>query len=152
MFENSLAHQHNLTVQGGNQHGHFLASLNILDNNGIVKGNKDVYKRLTGQINADYNITPWLNISSNTSFEKWKTKGVTKGYGSLLNSVVSIDPLTPAYVNNVDDLGIGVKDALNAGQPVPTDPDHNNDWYGTSKYVEDATGNPLLPSPLPISA
>ena len=143
VFENSLAHQHNLTVQGGNQHGHFLASLNILDNNGIVKGNKDVYKRFTGQINADYNITPWLNVSSNTSFEKWKTKGVTKGYGSLLNSVVSIDPLTPAYVNNVDDLGIGVKDALNAGQPVPTDPDHNNDWYGTSKYVEDATGNPL---------
>src|SRR5574344_759849 len=104
VFENSLAHQHSITLQGGNQNGHFLASLNILNNNGIVKGDKDVYKRLTGQLNAAYNITTWLNITSNTSFEKWKTKGVTKGYGSLLNSVVSIDPLTPAYISNYDDL------------------------------------------------
>ena len=143
VFENSLAQQHSITFQGGNDKGHFLASLNILNNNGIVKGDKDVYKRFTGQINADYNITPWLNITSNTSFEKWKTKGVTKGYGSLLNSVVSIDPLTPAYISNYDDLAPLMQAQVDAGGPVPTDPNHNNDWYGTSKYIEDATGNPL---------
>ncbi len=143
VFEHSLAHQHSLTVQASNGKGRFLASLNILNNDGIVKGNKDTYKRFTGQINADYDIYKWLNISTNTSFEKWKTKGVTKGYGSLLNSVVSIDPLTPAYISNVDDLAPGMKSQVEAGGPVPTDPDHNNDYYGTSKYVEEATGNPL---------
>ncbi len=143
VFENSLAHQHSLTVQASNGKGRFLASLNILDNDGIVKGNKDTYKRFTGQINADYDIYKWLNVSTNTSFEKWKTKGVTKGYGSLLNSVVSIDPLTPAYISNVDDLAPNMKAQVVAGGPVMRDPDHNNDYYGTSKYIEDATGNPL---------
>lgn len=142
-FENSLAHQHSLTVQASNGKGRFLASLNILNNNGIVKGDKDTYKRFTGQINADYDIYKWLNVTTNTSFEKWKTQGVTKGYGSLLNSVVSIDPLTPAYISNVNDLAPGMRAQVEAGGPVPTDPNHNNDYYGTSKYVEDATGNPL---------
>ena len=143
VFESSLAHQHSLTVQASNGKGRFLASLNILSNDGIVKGSKDTYKRFTGQINADYDIYKWLNVTTNTSFEKYKTKGVTKGYGSLLNSVVSIDPLTPAYISDVNDLPDGMKRAIAAGKPVPTASNHNNDYYGTSKYVEDATGNPL---------
>lgn len=143
VFETSLAHQHSLTVQASNGKGRFLASLNILNNDGIVKGSKDTYKRFTGQINADYDIYKWLNVTTNNSFEKYKTKGVTKGYGSLLNSVVSIDPLTPAYISNVDDLAPGMKAQVEAGGAVPTDPDHNNDYYGTSKYVDEATGNPL---------
>ncbi len=143
VFENSLAHQHSLTVQASNGKGRFLASLNILNNDGIVKGNNDTYKRFTGQINADYDVYKWLNITTNTSFEKWKTKGVTKGYGSILNSVVSIDPLTPAYYSNVNDLAPAMKSALEAGKAVMRDPSHNNDYYATSKYIEDATGNPL---------
>lgn len=143
VFENSLAHQHSLTLQASNGKGRFLASLNILNNDGIVKGSKDTYKRFTGQINADYDIYKWLNVTTNTSFEKYKTKGVTRGYGSLLNSVVSIDPLTPAYISNVEDLAPGMKAQVEAGGPVPRDPSHNNDYYGTSKYVDDATGNPL---------
>ena len=143
VFESSLAHQHSLTVQASNGKGRFLASLNILSNDGIVKGSKDTYKRFTGQINADYDIYKWLNVTTNTSFEKYKTKGVTKGYGSLLNSVVSIDPLTPAYISDVNDLPDAMKRAIAAGKPVPTASNHNNDYYGTSKYVEDATGNPL---------
>ena len=143
VFENSLAHQHSLTVQASNGKGRFLASLNILNNNGIVKGDQDTYKRFTGQINADYDIYKWFNISTNTSFEKYKTKGVTKGYGSILNSVVSIDPLTPAYISDVADLAPGMRAQVEAGGPVLRDPSHNNDYYGTSKYVEDATGNPL---------
>ena len=143
VFENSLAHQHSLTVQASNGKGRFLASLNILNNDGIVKGNNDTYKRFTGQINADYDVYKWLNITTNTSFEKWKTKGVTKGYGSILNSVVSIDPLTPAYYSNVDDLAPAMMAALKAGKAVMRDPSHNNDYYATSKYIEEATGNPL---------
>ncbi len=142
-FETSLAHQHSLTVSASNGKGRFLVGLNILNNDGIVKGSKDTYKRFTGQINADYDIFKWLNISTNNSFEKYKTKGVTKGYGSILNSVVSIDPLTPAYISNVNDLASGMKSQVESGGPVPTDPDHNNDYYGTSKYVDEATGNPL---------
>lgn len=34
VFESSLAQQHSITLQGGNDKGHFLASLNILNNKG----------------------------------------------------------------------------------------------------------------------
>ena len=151
VFENSWSLQHNLTVEGGNDKGHFLAGLGIVDNDGIVKGDKDTYKRFSAQVNADYKFYDWLKVSSNVSVEKWKRKALGGGYQSFLNSVVSIDPLTPAYVYNQDDMGINMKNRWND----PTLPNHGNVmtapgytddnpiWYGTSKYIEDATGNPL---------
>ncbi len=143
VFEDSWSLQHNITVQGGNDKGNFLAALNLVDNDGIVKGNKDVYKRLTAQLNADYKFFDWLNISSNTSVEKWSRTAVGNGYASFLNSIVSIDPLTPAYVTSEDQMGIGMKDQWNLENHgnVPVAPDGR--WYGTSKFIEDATGNPL---------
>lgn len=150
VFGNSWSLEHNLTVQGGNDKGHLLASLGIVDNNGIVKGDKDVYKRFTAQLNADYKFYKWLSVSSNTSVEKWSTKSLNNGYGSFLNSVVSIDPLTPAYVYSEDDMGMNMKDQWNmpghGSVPVAVPPaytDENPVWYGTSKYIEEATGNPL---------
>ena len=144
LFDDSWAMQHSLTFQGGNNKGHFLAGLNLLDNDGIVKGKKDVYKRLTAQINADYNLFKWFNISTNTSIEKWSTKSVSSGYNSTLNSVISIDPLTPAYISDIKDTPGGMQEHYAAGDPIPTAKDHNNDFYGTSKYIEEATGNPLF--------
>ena len=144
VFEGGWSTQHNLSVQGGNQQGHFLTSLNILDNNGMVKGDKDVYKRFTAQINADYNLFKWLNVSTNNSIEKWSSKGVTRGYQSILNSVVSIDPLTKPYLpgNATEDMfGILMWQKIQEGAAVPMTSDGM--YYGTSKFIEDATGNPL---------
>ena len=145
VFDNSWGYTHTITAQGGNDKGHFLAALNIVDNDGIVKGNKDVYKRFGGQVNADYKLYEWFNISTSNSIEKWNTKSVGNGYASFLNSVVSIDPLTSPYVNSIEDMGMNMADRWNS-DPVT----HGNvmvapdgSWYGTSKYIEDATANPL---------
>ena len=144
-FQPSWSQQHGLTFQGGNNKGHFFTSLNYVNNDGIVVGKKDVYQRLTAQINADYQIFKWFNISTNNSIEKWSRKSVSNGYGSVLNSVVSIDPLTPAYISNIKDTPGGMQEHY-ATDPnlIPRDPTHNNDFYGTSKYLEEATGNPLF--------
>ena len=144
LFEDSWSTQHNLTVQGGNDKGHFLAALNLVDNNGIVKGNQDVYKRLTAQINADYKIFNWLNVSTNNSFEKWKTKGVTNGYGSVLNGVVAMDPLTPVYIPTdapETAFGIGQYAAIQEGKYVPIA--DNGQYYGASQLLTHSAGNPL---------
>ena len=144
-FQPSWSQQHGLTFQGGNRNGHFFTSLNYVNDDGIVVGKKDVYNRLTAQINADYQIFKWLNISTNNSIEKWDRKSVSNGYGSVLNSVVSIDPLTPAYIHDIKDTPGGMQEHY-ATDPnlIPRDPTHNNDFYGTSKYLEEATGNPLF--------
>ena len=148
VFENSWSLQHNLTVEGGNDKGHFLVGLGLVDNDGMVKGKKDTYNRFTGQVNADYKFFDWLSISSNTSIEKYKTKSLGKGYGSFLNAVVSIDPLTPAYIYDQADFGQNVQTAWDSENhgfvPLPAEyTEENPVWYGTSKYVEEACANPL---------
>ena len=144
VFQPSWSIQHGITFQGGNNKGHFFASLNNVNDDGIVVGKKDVYNRLTAQLNADYNLFKWFNVSTNTSIEKWSRKSVSSGYGSVLNSVVSLDPLTPPYISNIANTPGGMQEHYAAGDPIPTDPTHNNDFYGTSKYLEEATGNPLF--------
>ena len=145
-FAPSWSKQHGITFQGGNNSGHFFASLNYLDNDGIVIGKYDVYKRLTAQLNADYQIKKWLQVGSNMSVEKYDTKSVSEaGYGSALNSVVALDPLTPAYYSRIEDC-TGSMQSVYAANPakILRDPDHNNDFYATSRFHEEATGNPLL--------
>ncbi len=145
VFEPSWSQQHSLSFQGGNDRGSFFASLNYLDNDGIVVGDKDVYKRLTAQINADYKIYDWLTIGTSNSFERYSRTSVSEAsYGSMLNSVMSIDPLTPAYYSTIDECATAMQQHYQMGDPVLRDPNHNNDFYATSKYLEEATGNPLL--------
>ena len=144
LFQPSMSQQHGITFQGGNNKGHFFTSLNYVNDDGIVVGKKDVYHRLTAQVNADYNLFKWFNVSTNNSIEKWDRKSVSNGYGSVLNSVVSIDPLTPAYISDIKDTPGGMQEHYAAGDPIPRDPLHNNDFYGTSKFLEEATGNPLF--------
>ena len=97
-FENSWAKQHTLTFQGANDRGSYFMSVSHVDQDGIVKGNKDKYERLTAQINADYKIKDWLTVGTNTSIEKWRSRGISEnGYGSAFEMLLLIDPLTPLY-------------------------------------------------------
>ena len=146
MYAPSWSQQHGLTFSGGNNKGHFFLALNYLNNDGIVKGDKDTYQRLTAQINADYQLFKWFNISTNNSIEKWSTKSVSQSsYGSALNSVMMLDPLTPAYYSRIEDTPSAMQQQYAANPDlIPTDPNHNGNFYGTSKYLQEATGNPLF--------
>ena len=145
VYAPSWAQQHGITFQGGNKNGHFFSSLNYLNNDGIVIGQKDVYKRLTAQLNADYQIKKWLQVGTNTSIEKWSTSQVSEGYGSALNSIMSLDPLTPAYYSSIDQLPGEVKAKYETNpERIFRDPNHNNDFYAASAFIKESTGNPLL--------
>ena len=111
VFGPSFAKQHNVTFQGGNNKGHFFAAINYVDNDGIVRGDKDVYKRLSAQFNADYRIFDWLTVGTNNSIEKWSTKSVSQmsQYGSVMNSVLTLDPLTPVYYATPEEFASATK-------------------------------------------
>lgn len=97
-FENTWAKQHSLSVTGGNERGNYFASVNYLNQDGIVKGHKDVYERLTAQLNGEYKIKDWLKVGNNTSIEKWSSKGLSeRGYGSAFQTLLMMDPLTPTH-------------------------------------------------------
>ncbi len=98
-FEDSQMARHNVTFSGGNDKGSFYVSMSHLNNNGMVKGDADTYERLTGMINATYKIKPWLEVGTNNQIEHYKVESVSEGseYGSLLLSVLQLDPLTKPF-------------------------------------------------------
>ena len=148
-IEPSWTQQHSVTLSGGNHSGHYYASFNYLNENGVVKGDKDVYKRLTAQINADYQIFRWLKIGSTAALERWDTKSVSqRGYSSSFELMLLMDPLTPVYWTSVSEMSSAVRqmyDRVMAGDK--TIPQYrflgdNNGWFANTKY-SDTEGSPL---------
>ena len=147
-IEPTWSQQHSVTFSGGNNRGSFFTSLNYVKNNGVVKGDKDVYNRLSAQINADYKLFDWMTVGSNISLEKWSTKSVSqRGYGSSFDSMIVMDPLTPIYWTSVDEMSLDVRtqyEAVQAGtasRPYRFFSDENG-WFANTKY-SDAEGSPF---------
>ena len=97
IFVPTWSNRQTIGFQGGNDRGGYFVSINNVDNNGIFRGDKDEYKRLTMQINGDYKIKDWLTVGTNTSVEKWGTKGVSEANdnGSAMLSAITSSPLFP---------------------------------------------------------
>ena len=147
-FENTWAQQHTLTFQGANDRGSYFLSASYVNQDGIVKGNKDKYERLTAQINADYKIKEWLQIGTNTSVEKWSTRGVSEnGYGSSFEMLLLIDPLTPMYWTKPEQMLGDYRNYYNeiqAGNSNYTLFGDNNGYYATSYFNQRLAGaNPF---------
>lgn len=97
-FENSWSQQHTITFEGANDRGSYFVSGSYVNQDGIVKGDKDKYTRLSAQINADYKVKDWLKVGTNNSIERWETRSISEnGYGSSFEMLLLIDPLTPLY-------------------------------------------------------
>ena len=147
-FENTWTQQHTLTFQGGNDRGSYFLSTSYVNQDGIVKGNKDRYERLTAQINADYKIKDWLQIGTNTAIEKWSSRGVSEnGYGSSFEMLLLLDPLTPMYWTSRNQmLGeyASYYDAIQAGNSSYTLFGDENGYYATSYFNQRLAGaNPF---------
>ena len=142
-MEPSWSKYHSLSFSGGNKSGHFFAALNYVNENGVVVGDKDVYKRITGQLNADYNIFKWLQVGSNMSIERWSTQSVSdRGYGSSFESVLMMDPLTPIYWTDPSQFSATVSDMYK--KVMAGDPDtpayrflgDEKGWFANTKYSD----------------
>ena len=147
-FEDTWAQQHTLTLEGGNDRGSYFLSVNHVNQDGIVKGSKDKYERLTAQINADYMIKDWLKVGTNTSIEKWSSRGISEqGYGSSFEMLLLIDPLTPLYWTKPEQMLGEYRDYYNkiqAGDSNYTLFGDENGYYATSYFNQRlAGGNPF---------
>lgn len=142
-FETSTMQKHNIAFTNGNERGNYYLSLTYLDNDGIVKGDADTYERLTATVNGEYEIKPWLKVGSTNQIEKYDTRTVAEAdeYGSLLASVLLMDPLTPS-VYAPDKLPVNMLTALNDGQPLLKDP--NGNYYSVSPFFTGEFGQPLI--------
>jgi TonB-linked SusC/RagA family outer membrane protein len=139
-FESSIMSRHNLAFQGGNPAGAYYLSLSYLNNDGYVKGDADTYQRYTATINASYNIKPWLEVGTNNQVEYYERRSVAEGseYGSLLMSVLQLDPLTPVTYapDQLPDFMKAVQKDLYT--------DGNGDYYSLSAFQISDQYNPFI--------
>ena len=144
VFEPTWNSRHTVGFQGGNDRGNLFISINNVDNNGIFAGDKDLYKRLSVQVNADYKIKSWLTVSSNTSIEKWSTQSVSQhsDNGSALLAAITSSPLEPAK-DRLENLPIDMQAALANGIKVLQDPETGLYWT-VSRLGETQGGSPFV--------
>ena len=142
-FENSLMQKHNLSFSGGSDKGNYYLSLTYLNNDGIVKGDKDTYERMTATINAEYNIKPWLKVGTTNQIEKYNKQSVSSQYeyGSLFSGILLMDPLT-AVTYSPDNLPTNMQNALDQGKTLLQD--ENGNYYGVSNWYTGENYNPLV--------
>lgn len=135
--------KHNIGFNGGNQNGNYYLSLTYLDNNGMVKGDNDVYRRMTATINAEYQIKPWLKVGTTNQIEKYNVRSVSENneYGGMLTAVLQMDPLTPVTYAP-DNLPAHMAKALANGKHLLTDA--NGNYYGVSAFYAGEQYNPFI--------
>lgn len=142
-FENSQMQKHNISFTNGSERGNYYLSLTYLDNNGIVKGDADVYRRLTATINSEYDIKPWLKVGTTNQIEKYNVRNVSSNneYGSMLASILQYDPLTP-FSYSYDNLPSNMLKAMSEGKHLLQDGDGN--YYSVSKFLGGESYHPMV--------
>ena len=132
IFTPTWSNRHTVGFSGGNDRGNFFASINNVHDNGIVRGDKDVYNRLTFQVNADYKIKDWLTVGVNNSIERWSTKSVSEANdnGSFMLSAITSSPLFPVSGDEalLNKYYPSMVDYQNKGYTLITDPDSGLYW------------------------
>ena len=152
LYGTGVTQSHTIGAQGGNDRGSYFVSLNYVDENGMAKGDKDYYKRLTAQVNGDYKIKSWFTVGTNTSIERYEKAdiGSPQEYGGTLLGALIIDPLTPVYFKTTDEMPLNMRTAYEQGYEV--DGVHynyqfygdENGFYSTSRILEGDGMNPLI--------
>ena len=142
-FNHGHMQKHALSFTGGNERGNYYLSLAYLNNNGIVKGDADVYKRLTATINSEYKIKDWLKVGTTNQIEKYDVRSVSSNneYGSLLTSILMLDPLTPDTYT-ADNLPYQMVNAQANGKQLLQD--ENGNYYAVSKFYAGEQYHPMI--------
>ena len=102
-FHNSFRQEYNLSVSGATDKLNYYGSIGYLNDGGIVS-NSD-FKRYTARVNVDYQVKPWMKVSSNLSYTHADSE--TASYSSSFGSSANIfyvtnmmGPIYPLYVRD----------------------------------------------------
>jgi TonB-linked SusC/RagA family outer membrane protein len=134
MLETGHQERHTVGVEGGNDRAKFYTSLSYTDNNGIVKGDKDIFRRLVGQINAEYRVKDWLTVGVNTTIDRSVRRAVSESSSiseSVMGAMFVHDPTTP-WIYDDNAIPARVQGMIN--DRIPRDPDGH--VYGISAFNE----------------
>lgn len=97
--KNAFMHNYNLSVDGGNDKGHYALSANYFGQEGTIIGSN--YQRFTIRLNSDYEIRKWLKVGEHLSFMASSGRNAMNNSSSAGASVISaalaMAPWDPTY-------------------------------------------------------
>ncbi len=134
-FGTGITKRHTVSAQGGNERGSYYLTLGSYDENGVVKLDKDSYKRFTATVNADYQIKKWLKVGTTVDFANYNVSPMVDGVslaGSGVRSpnIFAIAMATPPYMVDryaPDNLPEEMSLLLASGKKLLTD--ENGNYY-----------------------
>ena len=106
LTELSIMQRHNLSFQRGDRNGSIFISAQYMNNNGPMKGDRDVFERMSFSINGSWRFKKWLQLQTNNQVGIGKMRAMAN---STMLAMVRLDPLTPAYYNTYADLPANLK-------------------------------------------
>lgn len=122
----------NISISGGSEKLRSFLSFGFVDQDGIVQ--RSNYKRFTGRINLDYDVSSKIRIGTSVNFgwvKNTNTRTQEEFWGVLLNSLRS-QPTDPVYTDVQGPIGdhlFGFRGyALRSSN-------YNSDWYTMSNTV-----------------
>jgi len=104
-FETGIMQRYTVGAQGGNDKGSYYAAITYLDNDGMLHGNKDYMKRLSGQFNASYKVKPWLQLQNNITVDHTDRGTVSMNHveqGNAVASAYQTVPILPTEIAATD--------------------------------------------------
>jgi TonB-linked SusC/RagA family outer membrane protein len=142
VFDTGYFARNTVGFEGGNDRGNLYVALSFLNNDGIVIGDKDAYNRSTSQVNADYQVKPWIKVGLTNSMERYTSKSVRENseVWGMISSAILYDPITP-YVYEMDNLPVHIQTPYLQGKPFMMDT--NGNIYGTSPYATSQIWHPM---------
>lgn len=93
-YQSALTHSHQLSVTGGNDDTKLYASLNFLDQEGIIKGSN--YNRFGLRINGDQKIAKNLTLSASIAYSygtQHSANSNADGYGAIAYTAMVMPPI-----------------------------------------------------------
>ena len=96
--KNAFIHNYNLSIDGGNDKGHYSFSASYFGQDGTLKGSD--YRRLTLRFNSDYEVRKWLKIGEHLSFMDNSTTNDASNNNAnagVLSQSLRMAPWDPVY-------------------------------------------------------
>lgn len=123
---------HSISVSKGTDDGSYYLSFNYADNKGLVKNSN--YNRITGRLNLEQNIKPWLKFGSNTTFARSHETYVEGDVFPIANGANPLLPINDE-INYLKWAGMEVIDDYNPIRSLRIDGDGYQTRLLSSNYV-----------------
>lgn len=137
--KNAPMQNHEVSITGGNEKTTYASSMSYFSQQGIIGGEKSQFDRITARLNTKSQVNKVFSFGNNLSYTHIIRRGIgsNESFNGAYSSALNLDPLTPLYEENPDNLSLPPY----SNEPVVKD--KLGRTYGISNYVGAEVVNPL---------